>query len=253
MQEGGSQEEKNPSYGCFSPFPNIEGEAWASPRSYSGNYGVAQAVYCDNFLLLFYENYHIMVYKRPDKSSAYEPPIHARSSRISTPVHAPSEYTEQQFQLPAKSPNRAFNHAFLEQLAVRITYEDFPLSAPTEALLQNYGYTADQGHVIEGKDGFEMRLFVPIPRDSDHPPIASFRGTQPTSPQDLWNDAQPDGIGYQQFQDNRELIYHAIGVLSGHSYPHRAQSRRGTSAISRDRTEMAGYGCWGHHVCGSRH
>lgn len=88
--------------------------------------------------------------------------------------------------------------------------------------LSNFGYSAAEAQVFEGRSGFAM-LYIPAPAGGENPPIIAFRGTQPTDLSDLLADIDLSYIGEPQFTNNKELIGQVLesagspAVALGHS------------------------------------
>jgi pimeloyl-ACP methyl ester carboxylesterase len=99
--------------------------------------------------------------------------------------------------------------ALVEQMAHVMAYQD-ALDADQTALLNQYGYRA--GRIINGEHDFQMRLFIPSLPEFPHPVVA-FRGT--SSGRDALSDANPRGIGMDQFSLNREIIEANMGFAAG--------------------------------------
>jgi pimeloyl-ACP methyl ester carboxylesterase len=129
-----------------------------------------------------------------------------------TPPATPAASNEQPLPL---------NDAFIEQVAHGMTYED-TLGPSQQELLRRYGYTASGP--FSGKHDFQMWTFLPAdPEAHPVPPIVSFRGT--SSLDDVLADLEPEGIGMDQFEANRELIGAQLAaanrfghaIVTGHS------------------------------------
>ena len=128
---------------------------------------------------------------------------------------------------------------FLEQLAIGYSYLNDSaeqLQAMTKEkrrgsnpndLLTTFGYQA--GAAIQGKWGFQMRVFTPIPGKARWPgAIVAFRGTEgisvdPKKPETaegaldtIVGDAAPAGVGYNQMDANAALI--AVNMKAAAKY-----------------------------------
>lgn len=81
--------------------------------------------------------------------------------------------------------------------------------------------------MIYGANDFQMRLFLPIDPGAGRPAVVCFRGTEPTRAADLMTDANPAGVGMDQYLLNVGVIDGAMRramalsggkvVVSGHS------------------------------------
>ena len=69
----------------------------------------------------------------------------------------------------------------------------------------------DVNKVWHSPDGFDAYGLV---SPSGDPPVLDIRGTQLSSITDVFNDANPNGIGYQQFIDNRTTVDAWLSAVS---------------------------------------
>ncbi|AZI42169.1 hypothetical protein EHF33_04920 [Deinococcus psychrotolerans] len=129
--------------------------------------------------------------------------------------------------------------AFLEQLAVGYSYLNDSASglqdmtkeprrgANPHDILTHFGYQA--GAAIQGKWGFQMRVFTPVPGKAKWPgAIVAFRGTEgiqfkPRDPKSaegsldtLIGDLAPAQVGYNQINANADLI--AVNMRAAAKY-----------------------------------
>jgi len=115
--------------------------------------------------------------------------------------------------------------ALIEQMAHGWTYSDDAMDpeSPAGRLLEASGYRAEPA--IFGANDFQMRLFLPM--RFGLPSVVCFRGTEMERGADLATDANPAGVGMDQFLLNVGVIDGALRraqtrgegkvVVSGHS------------------------------------
>lgn len=146
---------------------------------------------------------------------------------------------------PPISEAQLTKDAFIEQIAVQYVYQNNSADALNASqndgrrgsspkdILGTFGYRA--GPPISGKWGFQMRVFVPVDPKSGKLPIVAFRGTEgisfdvkekPEGTLDtIIGDFSPAGVGYNQYQQNHELIKRNMDaaasqgkvIITGHS------------------------------------
>ncbi|WP_218081724.1 eCIS core domain-containing protein [Anthocerotibacter panamensis] len=156
-----------------------------------------------------------------------------RRPPIAFPGHGPKpkEY-------PASFKGVDLNFAALVEQISFMTYEaEKPEEEGTRAkLLKAYGY--NMGHHVVGLEGFEMRIFMPLPKADpnykpDLTPIVAFRGTEAGKAfkrdadgvADVDTDLNPAGVGFNQFEKNKPIIQKNLvfasmdrpAIVTGHS------------------------------------
>jgi Lipase (class 3) len=108
----------------------------------------------------------------------------------------------------------------IEQMAQEVVYHT-SVAAAQQALLTAQGYSI--GAAISGKHALMMRVFTST--CPDPPSVVAFRGTVLSKIDTLLSDANPKGIGTDQFGSNRALIEQTLRaaaqagrvIVSGHS------------------------------------
>jgi hypothetical protein len=108
----------------------------------------------------------------------------------------------------------------IEQMAQKVVYHP-AVDAAQQAFLTAQGYSI--GAAISGKHGLVMRAFTST--RPNQPSVVAFRGTVPSNIDTLLSDANPKGIGTDQFGSNRALIEGTLRaaaqagrvITSGHS------------------------------------
>ncbi|RIH78770.1 hypothetical protein Mterra_03645 [Calidithermus terrae] len=108
------------------------------------------------------------------------------------------------------SPQLTYD-ALLEQMA-KLAYEDYVPSAqenPKYEVVRQFGYRPQR--TTYGRLGMQLQVFLPSKPEYPYPVVA-FRGTQGgefkvlEGQMDWFTDADPRGVGYGQFHENKDLI-----------------------------------------------
>jgi hypothetical protein len=108
----------------------------------------------------------------------------------------------------------------IEQMAQEVVYHT-SVAAAQQAFLTAQGYAI--GVAMAGKHGLVMQVFSS--KRPDQPSVVAFRGTVPSDIDTLLSDANPKGVGTDQFGGNRGLIEQTLRavaktgrvIVSGHS------------------------------------
>lgn len=111
-------------------------------------------------------------------------------------------------------------HIMDEYCAHSIAYKDASalaagtaMSAEEQEVLKKGGYDPDNMHVRTGPNGFQAVLIMPLDPESGIKPMLAMRGTADL--QGVITDTDPQQVGHNQFQNNKETIEGMIKMAGG--------------------------------------